>query len=135
MANNYIMKQIDMELKRLNNRFETTKYIRGIKDYWEGEFNTTILGKTYKVRIFLNKYGTDIGDIKIITPLERFKGGELPHVFNDREQIICLYMKGERKKMDILTVIPWIAEWLEYYEIWSLTGIWTGGGHGEGEAR
>ena len=135
MAYNYIRKRIDVELIRLNSRFETRKYIRGAKDYWEGEFKSTILEKIYKVRIYLNKNGTDIGYIKVITPLERYEEEELPHVFNDKEQIICLYMMGERKEKDILTVVPWIAEWLYFYEIWSLTGIWTGGGHGEGEVK
>jgi hypothetical protein len=27
------------------------------------------------------------------------------------------------------TVVPWISEWLLYYELWLFTGEWTGGGH------
>jgi hypothetical protein len=26
------------------------------------------------------------------------------------------------------TVLPWTTEWLYHYEIWLITGEWTGGG-------
>lgn len=26
------------------------------------------------------------------------------------------------------TIVPWLAEWLEFYEGWLVTGIWYGGG-------
>ena len=26
------------------------------------------------------------------------------------------------------TIVPWIAEWLSYYELWHATGEWLGGG-------
>ncbi len=28
-----------------------------------------------------------------------------------------------------VTILPWIAEWLIHYELWLITGHWTGGGH------
>jgi hypothetical protein len=28
-----------------------------------------------------------------------------------------------------ITVVPWISEWLIYYELWLVTGRWLGGGH------
>jgi hypothetical protein len=27
-----------------------------------------------------------------------------------------------------LTIIPWLLEWLVYYEAWLVTGEWLGGG-------
>jgi hypothetical protein len=27
-----------------------------------------------------------------------------------------------------MTVIPWISEWLYFYELWLVTGEWLGGG-------
>ena len=27
-------------------------------------------------------------------------------------------------------LIPWISEWLFYFEMWLITGEWYGGGHG-----
>ena len=53
----------------------------------------------------------------------------LPHVYGgDR---LCLYYPGEWKHHMLLanTVIPWISEWLAHYELWLVTGAWTGGGH------
>ena len=26
-------------------------------------------------------------------------------------------------------IIPWIAVWLYFYEVWHITGEWLGGGH------
>ena len=26
------------------------------------------------------------------------------------------------------TIVPWAAEWLMHYELWLVTGEWTGGG-------
>jgi hypothetical protein len=26
------------------------------------------------------------------------------------------------------TIVPWISEWLMYYELWLSTGEWLGGG-------
>jgi hypothetical protein len=28
------------------------------------------------------------------------------------------------------TILPWISEWLFFYELWLFTGDWLGGGHG-----
>lgn len=27
------------------------------------------------------------------------------------------------------TLVPWAAEWLLHYEVWTITGKWHGGGH------
>ena len=26
------------------------------------------------------------------------------------------------------TIVPWVADWLYYYEVWLFTGEWEGGG-------
>ena len=35
-----------------------------------------------------------------------------------------------RKDLISDTIIPWVADWLLYYELWLATGEWLGGGHG-----
>jgi hypothetical protein len=52
----------------------------------------------------------------------------LPHVYPGDE--LCLYYPGQWTHDMILasTVIPWISEWLLHYELWLVTGTWTGGG-------
>ncbi len=43
---------------------------------------------------------------------------------------ICLYRHKEFYSDKLLcdTIVPWIAEWLYFYEIWLATGEWQGGG-------
>ena len=51
---------------------------------------------------------------------------------------LCLYDHREEpwtNKMRIHeTIIPWVAEWLIYYELWLLSGLWHGksASHGNG---
>ena len=60
----------------------------------------------------------------------------IPHTYgikkiNGVEYIIlCLYYGNEFKKtMNISdTIIPWICDWLYYFELWCITGTWCGGG-------
>lgn len=53
----------------------------------------------------------------------------LPHIYPGNE--LCLYYPGEWHDDMLLatTVIPWTAEWLMHYELWLVTGHWSGGGH------
>jgi hypothetical protein len=53
----------------------------------------------------------------------------LPHVYPGDE--LCLYYPGEWRHDMLLatTILPWTAEWLMHYELWLITGRWTGGGH------
>ncbi|GAB3967002.1 hypothetical protein GCM10027615_15560 [Plantactinospora veratri] len=52
-----------------------------------------------------------------------------PHVYPADE--LCLYYPGGWKQNMLLstTVVPWTAEWLMHYELWLVTGRWSGGGH------
>lgn len=53
----------------------------------------------------------------------------LPHVYAGDE--LCLYYPGQWRHDMLLaaTIVPWTAEWLIHYELWLITGNWTGGGH------
>ncbi len=33
------------------------------------------------------------------------------------------------------TIVPWLMEWLVYYEVWLITGQWEGGGIPHGPAE
>jgi len=52
----------------------------------------------------------------------------LPHVYAGDE--LCLYYPGQWNDGMWLaaTVVPWTAEWLLHYELWLVTGTWSGGG-------
>lgn len=43
---------------------------------------------------------------------------------------LCLnYINEWKSTMNIAdTIVPWICEWLYFYEIWLITGKWCGGG-------
>lgn len=69
-------------------------------------------------------------------PLRRRQEDEpIPHTYpGDR---LCLYHPEYRewtpRVLIANTIIPWISEWLYWYEIWLATGEWRGGGeHPEG---
>ena len=44
--------------------------------------------------------------------------------------LLCVY-RGDQWKADkpLSAILPWITEWLFYYELWLPTGQWYGGGH------
>lgn len=50
------------------------------------------------------------------------------HLYNDCS--LCLFYPGDMKWTDHTKIaeytIPWITEWIYYYEIWKLTGKWEG---------
>lgn len=63
-------------------------------------------------------------------PLARRAGAHaLPDVYPGDE--LCLYYPGQWRHDMLLaaTILPWTSEWLLRYELWLITGTWTGGGH------
>lgn len=67
-----------------------------------------------------------------------FKDGPLPHVYwRDDRPYLCLFDPAQKEwnaSMAISrTTVPWISDWLYFYETWSLTGKWLGGGRHPGD--
>lgn len=63
-------------------------------------------------------------------PLELHPGATaLPHVYSGGD--LCLYLPGQWREEMLLadTILPWTAEWLLHYELWLVTGHWSGSGH------
>jgi len=66
--------------------------------------------------------------------LEKLDDPDFPHVYQiDLEHNmvrICLYRHQEFNQYTFIAdkIIPWIVEWLYYYELWLATGEWHGGG-------
>lgn len=62
----------------------------------------------------------------------REEGGDIPHVYWDEGPRPCLYLprSGEWRGERLLaaTIVPWLLEWLVFYEDWHATGEWRGGG-------
>ncbi len=64
-------------------------------------------------------------------PLERLPDGtKIPHMYQGEH--LCVFHPGygdwTKTKLLANTVIPWIAEWLLFYEYWLATSEWLGGG-------
>jgi hypothetical protein len=63
----------------------------------------------------------------------------LPHVYPPAENpTLCLFdpRAGEWDgAMPIAeTILPWALDWIACYEMWLMTGRWTGGGRHVGDA-
>jgi hypothetical protein len=59
--------------------------------------------------------------------------GELPHVFPPADDpTLCLFdPKADEWDASMAiahTVVPWALDWIACYELWLMTGRWTGGG-------
>lgn len=54
---------------------------------------------------------------------------DAPHIYHFDDSL-CLYHPNDgdwsSEKYIALTIVPWIVEWLRYYEIWCVTGKWFG---------
>lgn len=101
---------------------------------WHGFVKPTPLSRTYNIKMICEKerrpkvilYGNNI---------EGLEKKDFPHHFginkDKLEVTLCLHLPNEfNYSLRIIdTIIPWIQEWLYFYEIWLSTGKWLGGGH------
>lgn len=95
-----------------------------------------VFSREYDVKIVyevLNGVSVYIVNEKLKIAENRSK---LPHVWDNELQKICLYTKNNggdwnSEKSIASTILPWASEWLYYYELWLIDGMWRGGGHDE----
>lgn len=94
---------------------------------------STSESKEYKVRII---YALGSYPKVWLYELKDIELQDIPHTYSINKKKnrveLCLFYprKNEWKSSDLIadTIIPWISEWLFYYEIWLITGTWEGGG-------
>jgi len=110
-------------------------YIKRNGDYkltWIHEITPTPLSKNYKVKLTYTRGNGP--KVYVLEPTLELATGttSLPHVYSNSEQRLCLYYPKFKEwtpsQYFVNTIIPWISEWLEHYEIWLVTGEWHGGG-------
>lgn len=99
---------------------------------WKGTLNPTPLSNNYVVKLSYS-LGESPKTYVVSPQLSIPTGERLPHVYNQKNQRLCLYYPGEKSKWNPLaylaeTIVPWASEWLFYYELWLSTGEWLGGG-------
>ncbi len=114
-------------------------YKKGNLLVWRWDVKPSPLSSFYTIKM-VYRLGS-LPKVYVISPmpLTLAKGKtSLPHVYSTEEQQICLFYNDEDNgrewgpdRIIANTIVPWIAEWLYFYEIWLYTGVWTGGGiHG-----
>lgn len=100
---------------------------------WEGVLKSSPIGNEYLVKVSYSKDG--VPKVFVLEPKNlELPDGEtkLAHVYDHDKQRLCLYYPKAKEwnntKTIASTIMPWAIEWLYYYEIWLITGDWTGGG-------
>jgi len=132
MASNIGHKKINLALQQLHLKklfSSSSTRIQRNRLVWESDIRPMVLSQVYTVRLTYKLGGhprINVLKPELITPEDKC----LPHTYQgDR---LCLYYPGSTDwRGDMLlsiTIVPWISEWLFYYEIWLATGEWFGGG-------
>jgi hypothetical protein len=97
---------------------------------WQAAFTPTTRSATYTVRVSY-RAGESRPEVMVVSPplVARGDGQPIPHVFPRNRP--CLHLPGEWTSDMWMhqTVIPWVSEWLFFYELWLATGSWMGRGH------
>jgi hypothetical protein len=100
------------------------------------------LQKPYIISVFWDHAREDKPYVVLRDPRLRPRHGktfeEIPHlIFNSEKPELsglCLFdpdgKEWSNKLLIADTTIPWAAEWLGYYELWHLDGVWRGSGVG-----
>ena len=102
-------------------------YIKNSQLYWKSHIIPTQLSLKYQICL---KYKLkQRPKVRVLEPtLKLPEKISVIHIYPDGT--LCLYYKrGWNGEMIIAeTIVPWISEWLLYYELWLSTGQWYGGG-------
>jgi hypothetical protein len=97
---------------------------------WQAEVTPTTRSITYRVQVSYCPADRRPQVAVLSPPLtERGEGQPIPHVFPGNRP--CLHFGHEWNGGMWMnqTLVPWISEWLFFYELWLATGTWLGGGH------
>jgi len=105
--------------------------------YWWGDIWPSAMSSSYTLKVeYVETNGIWTPHTYVERPrcLRLAKGHKhLPHVYSEVKQELCLYdnryAEWDATMPLVSTIIPWASEWLFYYEIWLITGIWHGGGN------
>ena len=105
---------------------------------WVGKVKPQFTAFTLEIRYRVGSFP----EVRVLDPaLVRLPGnteGELPHVYPPTDDpTLCLFdpEAGQwNASMQIAeTIVPWALDWLGCYELWLMTGRWTGGGRHVGD--
>lgn len=138
MVNNKYLKQKPVQLVeqmialRMSFPSARCEIIKG-KLWWLGKIKPSPLSKEYTVLMTYKMW--EVPQVWVVgNELECLDSCDFPHYYEIKEKDemvrICLYRYDEFSPYKVLskTIVPWIVEWLYFYEIWLATGEWCGGG-------
>jgi hypothetical protein len=98
---------------------------------WVGHLQPSSLSRLYRIKMIYSLESPP--KVRVLVPSltdEADREEAIPHLYESGD--LCLYhpKKHEWNRQMYLskTIIPWTSLWLFYYEIWSITGEWLGGG-------
>ena len=103
---------------------------------WVGTYRPQFVPFTLELRYRL----LAMPEVRVLNPmltrLPNNPEGELPHVYPPADDpTLCLFDPRESQWEPTMyladTIVPWAFDWVACYELWLMTGRWTGGGrHG-----
>jgi hypothetical protein len=97
---------------------------------WQGDWCPSDLSDTYFVRITYAFRSRPV--IAVLSPTLKLAKGKcrLPHVYGDGQLDICVHEAEEWNSRLFIadTIMPWVSQWLRFYEYWEQTGSWEGKG-------
>lgn len=120
--------------RALKNAFPNAETTRNREEYLKCTISLTPKSfiQLFKVKIEIKKGKLEVF---VLQPqnLPLYPGEtSLPHVYSTSKQRLCLYFPdGTEWHGGILltdSVVPWISEWVFFYQLWLVTGDWLGGG-------
>lgn len=106
---------------------------------WRFGARPSPLSRSYDLRIEFGQDGPPAVFVDGPDLHELAGGRELPHVYTQRPVKLCLYLPSafewSRSDRLDLTIVPWSALWLFYFEEWLWSDEWKGGGMHPGEVE
>ncbi|MGB7291242.1 MAG: hypothetical protein WBD99_03625 [Thermodesulfobacteriota bacterium] len=99
-------------------------HIKGLKLIYRGWIQPSEQSVRYRVEIVYEPWNSP--EIRILEP--EIEASPSTHIYSNRN--ICLYDWREQQWQKGWhlheTIIPWMAEWLVFYELFLMTGKWLG---------
>jgi len=128
---------INVQAAKIKKYFLDSKInVKKDKLVWKYHLSPTPISDIYPIKLsYKLEYHPNV--YVIDKKLKLYPGkNHLPHTYDTEKQWLCLYYRKANEwnsQMFIAdTIIPWISEWLYYYEFWLTTGEWFGKGiHGK----
>ncbi len=92
----------------------------------EGQGKIIIGGKSYAIKVSYSPFSSFRYD-RIYVEGHKIKYNDDIHLYNDLS--LCLYHPIDvplLRTIPLYQMIPWVSEWIVFYEQWKVYGVWLG---------